>query len=33
MGVCVCVGKDLKITDAEFMQFRAQEIHEKRQTC
>ena len=31
--VCVCVGKDLEITDAEFLQFRAQKIHEKRQTC
>jgi hypothetical protein len=29
----VCVGKDLEITDAEFLQFRAQKIHEKRETC
>jgi len=28
--VCVCVGKDLEITDAEFLQFRAQKIHENK---
>jgi len=31
--VCVCVGKDLEIDDAEFLQLRAQKIYEKRQTC